>query len=141
MIYFVWIQIINQHTGGNNEINKGAGEMKFDWGKSKNERSIIDYQSKMVDLKEESFKKNISGELAGKIADIKKLESLISKDREIIELRKSISASVSSQLDNGVISSTEFLTEKNAETQSEPVFSAGIIKRRKKINWSCVRGI
>ena len=41
------------------------------------------------------------------------------KDKEIIELRKSITLSSESQMINGAITATEYLTEKNEELQAK----------------------
>jgi hypothetical protein len=56
--------------------------------------------------------------LENKIAEINKAEELIIRDKELIELREKISKSVSSQLDNGVITSSQYLTEINAEASA-----------------------
>ena len=91
----------------------------WDWNQSGNERDILDFQSKIIDTQKETFDKNIRINLQNKIAEIRKIEEMISRDLQIIELREKISKSTSSQLDNGVITSTEYLTEINAESKSK----------------------
>ena len=53
------------------------------------------------------------------MSGIGKFKTLIQKDHEIIELRKQISKTASARFDNGVISSTDLITELNAETQAK----------------------
>ena len=53
------------------------------------------------------------------MASIRKTERLIKRDEEIIELRAKISSSSSSQLGNGIITSTEYITELNAESKAK----------------------
>jgi len=91
----------------------------WDWNRSGKEKEILDLQSKIIDTQKETFDKNIRIDLQNKIAEIRKVEEMISRDVQIIELREKISKSSSSQLDNGVITSTEYLTELNAESKSK----------------------
>ncbi|MCD4684168.1 MAG: TolC family protein [Bacteroidales bacterium] len=91
----------------------------WDWNRSGKEKEILDLQSKIIDTQKETYDKNIRIELQNKIAEIRKVEEMISRDNQIIELREKITKSSSSQLDNGVITSTEYLTELNAESKSK----------------------
>ncbi len=91
----------------------------WDWNRSGKEKDILDLQSKIIDTQKETYDKNIRIELQNKIAEIRKVEEMISRDNQIIELREKITKSSSSQLDNGVITSTEYLTELNAESKSK----------------------
>ena len=50
---------------------------------------------------------------------ITSLENLIQKDEQIIELQKEIITQASSQLENGVITATEYLTKVNDQTQAQ----------------------
>jgi len=51
-------------------------------------------------------------------SEIDKLQQLISTDQAIIDLRKSIKDAARAQLENGVITSNDYLREVNAEDQS-----------------------
>jgi deoxycytidylate deaminase len=52
------------------------------------------------------------------MAEIVKIEALIPKDREIAELRSGIVKTYASQLDHGVITATEYITELHAELEA-----------------------
>jgi len=91
----------------------------WDWNRSGKEKAILDLQSQIIDTQKETFDKNIRIDLQNKIAEIRKVEEMIGRDLQIIELRERISKASSSQLDNGVITSTEYLTEINAESRSK----------------------
>jgi len=52
-------------------------------------------------------------------SEISKLEGLIEKDKGIIELKSKILISISSQLKNGIITATDYLTELNSENQAK----------------------
>lgn len=91
----------------------------WDWNRSGKEKDILDLQSQIIDTQKETFDKNIRIDLHNKIAEIRKIEEMIGRDLQIIELREKISKASSSQLDNGVITSTDYLAEINAESKSK----------------------
>ncbi len=90
----------------------------FNWKVNTNEKTILDLQNSIIDTQKETFDKNIRIASQQQIAEIRKYEVLIVKDVEIIELRSKITKTVSSQLDNGIITSTEYLTQLNEEKQA-----------------------
>lgn len=90
----------------------------WDWNLSRKQKEVLDLQNEIILTQKASFDKNVKIDLENKIAEIKKAEELIGRDKELIVLREKISRSVSSQLDNGVITSSQYLTEINAEASS-----------------------
>jgi deoxycytidylate deaminase len=50
--------------------------------------------------------------------EIVKIETLIPKDEEIVKVRSGIVQTYASQLQNGVITATEYITELHAETEA-----------------------
>lgn len=91
----------------------------WDWNLSRKQKEVLDIQNDIINSQKETFDKNVRIDLENKIAEIKKAEELISRDKELILLREKISKSVSSQLDNGVITSSQYLTEINAEANAK----------------------
>ena len=90
----------------------------WDWNHTKNEKEILDIQNDIITTNKETFDKNLRVELQSKIAEVRKYEEMIKRDNEIIELRKKIVKAYSSQLDNGVITSTEYLMQVNEEAKA-----------------------
>jgi outer membrane protein TolC len=90
----------------------------WDWNHTRKEKEILSLQNEIINTQKETFDKNIKIDLQNKIAEIKKVEEMISRDEKIIELRKKISLASSSQLDNGIITSTQYLSELTAESNS-----------------------
>lgn len=91
----------------------------WDWKKNQRERQLIVIQKDMIDNQHQSFNQNIRVSMLSQKAEMEKMEQLIAKDREIIALRGNIKKVYSSQLDNGVITSTEYISEANRETQAK----------------------
>ncbi|HOY32607.1 MAG TPA: TolC family protein [Bacteroidales bacterium] len=102
----------------------GIAGIKMSWNisgfyQSGREKRIIDIQKNILNTQKETFDKNLKVSSQKDAADILKYKQLISKDEEIIALRQNITKTASSQLENGVITATEYTTELNAEMQAK----------------------
>jgi len=83
-----------------------------------NEKQTVSINKKMIDVQQEVFEFNTKSNMLSQTAQINALKSIIEKDRLIIEKRHNISLTVSKQLENGSITSTDYLKELNAEMQA-----------------------
>ena len=83
----------------------------FDWNSSENQRKSLAINKDLVDNEAEVFKLNTNIELNKKQKDIEKMEANIDSDVEIINLRKDVLETAESQLKNGVITSSAYITE------------------------------
>ena len=100
------------------------GGVKLNWSLSglyttKEERALLDIKRKSVDLQQEVFLFNTALTLKKQNAEITKLENLVQSDNEIITLRTRIKNTSLSQLEYGVINSSDYLREVNAEDQAK----------------------
>ncbi len=86
---------------------------------SKKEKALVAVKSKSVDLQKEVFLFNTNLTLKKQNAEISKLEELIQSDNGIIQLRTRIKNTALSQLEYGVINSSDYLRELNAEDQAK----------------------
>ena len=113
----------------------------FDWNKTKRQRQILNIQSQTLDIKKNNLETKINIELQNAKSQIKSLEQQIEKDYEIIELRNKIIETYSSQLQNGIITSSEYITELNAVTQAKLNLEIHKIQLLKaKINYLTIKG-
>jgi len=90
----------------------------WNWNQTNNERQVYGVQKNIIETQKESFNQNLKIALQNNRSEINKYQSLIETDNRIIQLRNDITLSSVSQLDNGVITSSEYLTEVNAELQA-----------------------
>ncbi len=90
----------------------------IDWGEKKRLRKITEIQKNTLDVTRQTFNKNLTIALEKENAGIKMNREAIQRDRKIIALREKIRKSAASQLEHGVITSSEYLTELNAEIQA-----------------------
>jgi outer membrane protein TolC len=90
----------------------------FNWNQNKNEKKIYDIQGEILKSQKDAFDKNLQISSESNLAQIMKLSEMLQKDQEIIDLRTRITKTASSQLDNGVITSAEYISRMNEETQA-----------------------
>ncbi len=100
------------------------GGARLSWSLSgfytiKKDKSILDINRNIIDLQKETFLFNTNFTLKQQSAETIKLQELISTDKEIIDLRTSIKNTANAQLENGVIGSTDYVRELNAEDQAK----------------------
>ncbi|MBH1960651.1 MAG: TolC family protein [Flavobacteriia bacterium] len=84
----------------------------------KNEIALLDTQQQDVEIQKENFVFNQKFSTIQNNGDLEKLQKLIDKDSELIALRQSIKKASLAQLENGVISTSDYLREVNAEEQA-----------------------
>lgn len=82
------------------------------------EKNRFQLNQQMVDVQREMFLLNLKNALTTQTAQINALQDMIQKDRVIIEKRHNVTTTASSQLENGRITVTDYLTQLNAEMQA-----------------------
>ena len=83
----------------------------FDWNATKTERKSLKINKEIIDNQQEIFTLNTNIELNQQLMEINKIADFMESDKAIIALRKQIVASANSQLKNGVITSSAYITE------------------------------
>jgi outer membrane protein TolC len=91
----------------------------WSWNQNKNEKKIYDIQGDIIRSQKETFDKNTRIEANRGLAEINKLNELLKTDQEIITLREKITHTAASQMDNGVITSSEYIARLNEEVQAK----------------------
>lgn len=82
-------------------------------------QEVINLQQKSVSEDERAFERQLNANLLKVEEEIISLERKIEKDEEIVALRQKVVNTVSSQLENGTATATEYITELNKKTQAE----------------------
>ncbi len=88
----------------------------FDWNKNKNDIKMLNIQREIITSNRDDFERRTAITIIRNDAEIKKLEILLAKDKEILDLQRRIVKESYAQLQNGVITSTNYITELNKET-------------------------
>ena len=81
----------------------------------KREKQLLEASRQTVELQKETFVLNTQSQLQQQKAEIEKFAELVRSDKAIIELRSSITEAAKAQLENSVITSSDYLREVNAE--------------------------
>jgi outer membrane protein TolC len=82
------------------------------------QKKNFDIQSKIMANQKAAFDLNVRSQAQQKRYDIQKQETLLKQDEEIAALRQTITKESAAQLDNGTITTTDYIADLNAETQS-----------------------
>jgi len=90
----------------------------WNWHQTSREKQILDLNSNIIENQKNAYDMANKEQVQQYLADVVKAEEMIKSDEEIITLRKSITLSASSQLENGTLTATEFVTEQLAEEQA-----------------------
>jgi outer membrane protein TolC len=83
------------------------------------EKEINALNKKSIDAQKETFILNTKLNLVQHKNEIAKLKQLIESDSEIISIRTSVKEAAKAQLENGIITSNDFIRELNAEDQAK----------------------
>ena len=96
------------------------GGLRLNWSltgfyNSKRDRQLLDVNTQVVNSQKDVFLFNTNLTLRQQGQEVEKLEQLIKVDDQIIALRTRIKNTSKAQHENGVISTSDFLRELNAE--------------------------
>jgi len=107
----------------------------------KKEKQLIDISKKSIAVQKETFLLNTNTSLKQQDAEVNKLQQLIAKDNEIIELRLSVKEAAKAQLENGVITANDYLREVNAEDQArQSLITHQVQLLQAQINYRTISG-
>lgn len=79
----------------------------------KKDLALVETQQQEIEVQKENFLFNQQFQTIQNNSDLDKIQQLINKDNEIIELRESIKKASLAQLENGVITTNDYLREVN----------------------------
>ncbi|RXJ49685.1 TolC family protein [Gelidibacter gilvus] len=113
----------------------------FDWNSNKKQRESLSINKDIIDTETETFKLNTNTELNQQQNEIEKIEAFITSDLEIINLRKEVLKSADSQLKNGVITSSAYITElTNLFEDENTLVKHKIQLQLAKANYNIIKG-
>ncbi|HNW51932.1 MAG TPA: TolC family protein [Prolixibacteraceae bacterium] len=97
-------------------VGVGVSWRIFDWQNVSRNKKMNSLQREVIGTVQSDFEQKQKIQLADASSQLSDLKQLIASDEEILALRKKISATASSELENGVITSTDYLSDLNSET-------------------------
>lgn len=113
----------------------------FDWGINKKQRESLSLNKDIIDTETEVFKLNTNMELKQQEADIHTIENFIATDSEIIELRRAVLNAAESQMKNGIITTSAYITElTNFYEDENTMLTHSIQLQLAKANYNTIKG-
>lgn len=113
----------------------------FDWNSNRNEQRQILLQKQMIENQESTFSQNIKMACRLSQTRIEQLGEALRTDSSIVELRSSITRRSSSRLDKGMITTSDYLTDLNAEHQARiQLETDAILWMQEKVNYHMLKG-
>lgn len=82
----------------------------FDWNSNQNKRKAVAISKDLIDTQEDIFRLNSKTKLQEQRSEIDKIEAFLIKDQELIKLQQEVVSAVYSQLQNGVITASVYVT-------------------------------
>jgi outer membrane protein TolC len=99
-------------------VGLGVSWTVLDWKQTSRNRKILEVQKEMVGSQKASFDQNLSISLFKADETIKKATEMLKIDEELVAMRTKIARSSALQLENGAISSADYVIDLNAATQA-----------------------
>lgn len=99
------------------------GGVRLNWSLSglytlKKDKALLDLNRQTIAVQKETFLFNTHYTLRQQSAEVNKYSELLTSDNDIIALRTRVKQTASAQLENGVITSNDYLREVNAEDKA-----------------------
>ncbi|WP_207421902.1 TolC family protein [Desertivirga brevis] len=122
------------------------GGLRLNWNISnlytyKKDKQIADINAKSADLQKETFLLNTNSQLIQQKAEIEKLELLVDTDKQIIALREKVKTAASAQLENQVITTSDYIREVNAADQARQMLVTHQLQLlQAQLNYSTIAG-
>lgn len=88
------------------------------WNNASRKMEVLELEKRKLDADREAFTRRLNAELHQSEEQIEALEEQLEQDEEVLELRREIVAEKQSLLEQGAITSTEYITELNAENRA-----------------------
>ena len=113
----------------------------IDWNGNKRERQALDYSKELIRNQEEVFRLNTNIALNEQRIEIKTLESAIDIDQQLISLQQEVVNTSESQLRNGIITTSEYITALTKLYETENLFNQHKTKLElAKANYNTLKG-
>ena len=90
----------------------------FDWNKGSVQRQTLDLSQNIIRLKQDRLKRQLGVQTRAETNKIEKAKQLMQNDEELLKLYTSVSSAYASQLENGTITSAEYVQQLNKEQEA-----------------------
>ncbi len=113
----------------------------LDWKTTERQKQVLKFQQDIIQTKQESFIRNIDLATDQQIKEINQITELLIGDEELIQIRGRITKASSSKLENGTITTADYIQDLNAETTARMMLETHKIQLKEaRIKLENIRG-
>jgi outer membrane protein TolC len=113
----------------------------LNYGNNLRQKKLLDLQKGTIDIRRENFDDQVRIQVDAEMAGMIKYAEMLEMDRQIVALRKNISAASFAKLTNGVITATDYLSDLNAELLAQLMYeNHGILRLQSAYNYLLLQG-
>ncbi|MCC7504942.1 MAG: TolC family protein [Saprospiraceae bacterium] len=99
-------------------IGLRAAWTPIDWGNTRRERQVLSLQQNLLDAQAQSIRMRLDAQIRRDRGEIAKADAQLRQDDEIIRLQEDIVKRAEAQVQNGVMTATDYLAQINILTQA-----------------------
>jgi outer membrane protein TolC len=99
-------------------VGAGLSWNIFDWHKSSRERAEMKLQNELINTHKDNLTRSLKLSFDQEENNYQKLKQLISSDEQIVTLKEQISKRSAAALDNGALTSADYIRDLNGALQS-----------------------
>ncbi len=90
----------------------------FDWQQGNLQRQSLSMNQQIISLKKDQLKSQVGVQTATQLNNVEKAKTLMQDDAELVNLYTSVSAAYANQLENGTITSAEYILQLNKQQEA-----------------------
>jgi outer membrane protein TolC len=122
-------------------VGAGLSWNIWDWHKSSREKSTIKLQKDMINTNLDNFNRSVLMLLSQEENNFQKLQSLINTDEQLVVLKDQIAKRSSVALENGAITSADYIRDLNASLQSKANLETRKVQLiQSSVNYHTIKG-
>lgn len=122
-------------------VGIGMNWKVFDWKNVRREKKVIQLQQEMVQTQQQQFERGVQIALDRERKRIQQLNDILESDRELITLQEQITKSSASKHENGVLTTSDYIQDLNAEMTARITFETHKIElEAAKVRYQNIQG-
>jgi outer membrane protein TolC len=113
----------------------------WDWHKSTRERAVLNLQKELINSDLDNLKRSFTMSLNQEENNYQKLKNLLKSDEQIVAIKEQISRRSAAALENGAITSADYLRDLNSSLQAKANLETHKIQLiQSEINMKTIQG-
>lgn len=112
----------------------------IDWGRTRRDREINTLQARLIDVQQQALEQRLAASVVRDLRDYDKYTAQIRQDDQLIALQEDILRRAEAQVENGIMTTTEYLSQIDLLTQMRINRTSHILQAIQAIELAKVKG-